>query len=293
MTGTWKQSDQNSKGRGHRDNSPIIAIIWSIVSEGRLSRREVCWTRHRSRPPSGLSLLFKWLLLWKQHKWLFSSRICFNEAKAHLRSPRHWFQLSCRLTWSPSETKTKNREKNPPKNKLHRNGQGGDFVYLTAVSMLPQPSVRAALMSWRRPALVPATVDGARWELRGLWRFRGEFGLISRYRQVVLWAEDRSAEPARQQRGFCSHERSLPPKQTHRRCFYRSGIALRWLYSLCLAWIQLLWPSTLLKGFWIQVFLAARAILRGDYSPCTLSPRKSPRRWAGIKDGDANEFSRE
>lgn len=45
--------------------------------------------------------------------------------------------------------------------------QAGDFASLTDVSLLPRPSLKAALMSQRWPALGPAAVDGARWELRG------------------------------------------------------------------------------------------------------------------------------
>lgn len=142
--------------------------------------------------------------------------------------------LSFHVVW-PDLHQTHRLEK---KTMLKR--QAGDFVYLTDVSLLPHPSVKAALMPQRWAALVPATVDGARWELRGFWRLRREFGLISRYRQVVLRARDRSAEPVRQKCCFCSHRRSVTPGQTRCWCFYTSAIVcLRWREKVRL-WTRLL-----------------------------------------------------
>lgn len=74
-------------------------------------------------------------------------------------------------------------------------------VYLTDVPLLPQSSVNAPL--------IPATVDGPRRELWGFWCFKREFGLISRYWRVVLWAKDGSAQPVRKKCCFCSDHSSF------------------------------------------------------------------------------------
>lgn len=70
-------------------------------------------------------------------------------------------------------------------------------VDLTDVPSLAQSLVNAAL--------IPATVDGSCRELQGFWGFKGEFGLISRYRQDGL------AQPARKKCRFCSDRSSFAP----------------------------------------------------------------------------------